>query len=87
MPLGRHHERSRSRTILRLHGRNAIPAPRARQDDGQPTGNQDVWHYHVHVFPRYAGDQLYGSDPCHPPREERAEQAHLLREHLARSSA
>jgi histidine triad (HIT) family protein len=29
----------------------------------EPAGNQDVWHYHVHVFPRYAGDQLYASAP------------------------
>lgn len=25
----------------------------------EPAGNQDVWHYHVHVFPRYSGDNLY----------------------------
>lgn len=25
----------------------------------EPAGNQDVWHYHVHVFPRYLGDRLY----------------------------
>jgi histidine triad (HIT) family protein len=25
----------------------------------EPAGNQDVWHLHVHVFPRYEGDQLY----------------------------
>jgi len=29
----------------------------------EPAGNQDAWHYHVHVFPRYAGDDLYGSQP------------------------
>ena len=23
----------------------------------------DVWHFHVHVFPRYAGDGLYASKP------------------------
>ena len=25
----------------------------------EPAGNQDVWHYHLHVFPRYTNDQLY----------------------------
>jgi histidine triad (HIT) family protein len=29
----------------------------------EPAGNQDVWHHHVHVFPRYAGDDLYASQP------------------------
>lgn len=29
----------------------------------EPAGNQDVWHLHVHVFPRYKGDDLYGSRP------------------------
>ncbi len=25
----------------------------------EPAGNQHVWHYHLHVFPRFEGDQLY----------------------------
>ncbi len=25
----------------------------------EPAGYQDVWHFHVHVFPRYDGDRLY----------------------------
>ncbi|WP_203138615.1 HIT family protein [Microbacterium sp. JZ31] len=25
----------------------------------EPAGEQDVWHLHVHVFPRYEGDALY----------------------------
>ncbi|ADB34671.1 histidine triad (HIT) protein [Kribbella flavida DSM 17836] len=25
----------------------------------EPAGYQDAWHYHVHVFPRYEGDNLY----------------------------
>jgi histidine triad (HIT) family protein len=25
----------------------------------EPGGTQDVWHLHVHVFPRYFGDRLY----------------------------
>jgi histidine triad (HIT) family protein len=25
----------------------------------EPAGNQDMWHFHVHVFPRYENDELY----------------------------
>ena len=25
----------------------------------EPAGNQHVWHYHLHVFPRFEGDMLY----------------------------
>jgi len=25
----------------------------------EPAGNQDVWHFHLHVFPRHTGDNLY----------------------------
>jgi histidine triad (HIT) family protein len=25
----------------------------------EPAGNQDVWHFHLHVFPRWSGDDLY----------------------------
>lgn len=25
----------------------------------EPAGNQDVWHFHVHVYPRYNDDDLY----------------------------
>ncbi len=25
----------------------------------EPAGNQDVWHYHLHIFPRYPNDQLH----------------------------
>ena len=25
----------------------------------EPAGNQDVWHLHVHVFPRHEDDRLY----------------------------
>jgi len=28
----------------------------------EPAGNQDVWHLHVHVFPRYENDDLYKND-------------------------
>ena len=25
----------------------------------EPAGNQDTWHYHMHVTPRFHGDELY----------------------------
>jgi histidine triad (HIT) family protein len=25
----------------------------------EPAGDQDVWHLHAHVFPRFTGDELY----------------------------
>jgi len=46
--------------------RVAIALKRAYRCDGtstrqhnEPGGTQDVWHLHVHVFPRYFGDRLY----------------------------
>ena len=29
----------------------------------EPDGNQDVWHYHFQVFPRYRNDHLYENHP------------------------
>lgn len=28
----------------------------------EPAGYQEIWHYHLHVFPRYTDDQLYPAD-------------------------
>lgn len=49
-----------------------------RQHNG-PDGNQEVWHYHLHVFPRYAGDKLYGSTRWLPTPDERRPYADKLR--------
>jgi len=53
----------------------------------EPAGNQDVWHYHVHVFPRYAGDQLYASRPYPDfvPPEQRRPYAERLRQYFGTS--
>lgn len=50
----------------------------------EPAGNQDGWHYHVHVFPRYDGDNLYGSTPPQGfvSREERWPYVERLRDYL-----
>jgi histidine triad (HIT) family protein len=29
----------------------------------EPAGYQDLWHLHVHVYPRYEGDRLYATQP------------------------
>ena len=38
----------------------------------EPAGYQDVWHYHLHVFPRYEGDDLYLARRQRVTPEERA---------------
>lgn len=46
----------------------------------EPAGNQDVWHYHLHVLPRYADDGLYPSrDFFLMPIADRAAFAQRLR--------
>jgi histidine triad (HIT) family protein len=50
----------------------------------EPHGDQEVWHYHLHVFPRYEDDQLYlrsGQKRWTSP-EERAPYAAKLRAYL-----
>ena len=45
----------------------------------EPAGQQEVWHYHVHVFPRFEGDELYTSPARLTTPEERAPYAAALR--------
>ncbi len=50
----------------------------------EPGGNQDVWHFHVHVFPRHEGDGLYDGAPSRwVPVAERELYAEKLRTFLA----
>lgn len=40
--------------------RESYPATgTSMRQHNEPDGNQDVWHFHVHVFPRFEDDQLY----------------------------
>lgn len=48
----------------------------------EPDGYQEIWHYHLHVFPRYAGDHLYGSDYWMPTVEDRLPYAERLRQYF-----
>jgi histidine triad (HIT) family protein len=46
----------------------------------EPAGNQDVWHFHTHVFPRWQGDNLYrerGSRASKPEMSRVAEDLRL----------
>jgi histidine triad (HIT) family protein len=47
----------------------------------EPAGNQDVWHFHLHVFPRYDGDNLYlrHADTYWPELDEKVRYADKLK--------
>jgi histidine triad (HIT) family protein len=71
--------------IHRLTRRIAIALKEALGCDGtstrqhnEPAGNQDLWHLHVHVFPRYDGDDLYGAGYRDSTLEERVDLASRL---------
>ena len=76
--------------IHAMSRRVAIAMKRVYRCDGvstrqhnEPAGNQDVWHYHVHVFPRYVGDDLYRSMRRETTATERARYAEMLRNYFA----
>lgn len=46
----------------------------------EPDGGQHAWHYHVHVFPRYEGDNLYRFNKHKSDPIERRELAAQIRE-------
>lgn len=48
----------------------------------EPAGNQDVWHFHVHVFPRYTGDNLYRGEKATVPADVLAAETVKLREYF-----
>jgi histidine triad (HIT) family protein len=45
----------------------------------EPAGDQDVWHYHIHVTPRFAGDRFYENRKIPFPEAERMAYAERLR--------
>jgi histidine triad (HIT) family protein len=49
-----------------------------RQHNG-PAGDQDVWHFHQHVIPRYSGDELWKGHKQVYAEQERLELAARLR--------
>jgi diadenosine tetraphosphate (Ap4A) HIT family hydrolase len=69
MQLGVHNEHNQAEDVVAVN---------------EPAGNQDVWHLHVHVFPRHDGDRSYGrhEETRWVGAEERAPYADLLSAHL-----
>jgi len=55
----------------------------------EPAGDQDLWHMHVHVFPRHQGDGLHlrHEDASFVPPQERSQWAARLGDHLSELSA
>ena len=52
----------------------------------EPAGNQEAWHYHLHIIPRYTGDDHYmkGGDMYWPTEEEKQPYADKLRKFLSK---
>jgi len=80
--------------LMRMTRRIAIAMKDAYRCDGvstrqhnEPAGNQDVWHFHQHVFPRFAGDRLYErmAEKQLADHDSRSRYAELLREALSRT--
>lgn len=46
----------------------------------EPGGNQDVWHYHLHVYPRFKKDNLYKMDGYLSSPKDRIIYADLLKD-------
>jgi histidine triad (HIT) family protein len=53
-----------------------------RQHNG-PAGDQDVWHFHLHIFPRFPDDGLHAGERVPYDAGERLQVADRLRRSLA----
>lgn len=78
-----------SARIHKLERKIAIALKEVYKCDGvssrqhnEPCGNQDVWHYHLHVFPRYKDDNLYLTDRESSKPEERIEYGNRLKNYF-----
>ena len=65
-------------SVYRCHGIST------RQHNG-PDGGQEVWHYHLHVLPRWRNDRLYErtAERFRAPSDERVSRAAMLRAALS----
>lgn len=53
----------------------------------EPAGNQDVFHYHLHVFPRYLGDNLYinHKDTYWPTQDQKKPYVEKLKSYFSKN--
>jgi histidine triad (HIT) family protein len=49
------------------------------QQHNEPAGDQHIWHYHLHVIPRYHGDDFHNAQKLPFEAAERAKYAQRLR--------
>lgn len=49
------------------------------RQNNEPAGGQDVWHWHMHVIPRMAGDHYFQAPLALMPMAERAQLAARIR--------
>ena len=75
------------RDLLRATKRLSYGLKRATECEGvstrqhnEPAGNQDVWHYHLHVFPRFRKDGLYSAEKLLYKDDDRLQLTIRLRE-------
>ena len=62
------------------------PEGTSTRQHNEPAGNQHVWHYHQHVFPRFSDDDLYRHLRHRVPVAERAQKAAQLRAALSEAN-
>ena len=53
----------------------------------EPAGDQHVWHYHLHVIPRYRDDNFYSTQKVPFEADDRARYAQKLRSWFRRVEA
>lgn len=66
------------RAALAVKAAYGCPGTSTRQHN-EPAGDQEVWHFHWHVFPRWPGDRLYEQRGYWADQAAMAERAALLR--------
>jgi histidine triad (HIT) family protein len=53
----------------------------------EPAGDQNIWHYHLHVIPRYENDEFHNAQKSPFETSERAKYAQKLRNWFSRSES